>query len=127
MSAKLDFAHFSFDFANIFVTAAFYLLFFSFGFSVYANSTIFTEKCFPELREWQAQQARLLKSVKWYRRPDRMILAVLREKLFPVVGYLTVIMLIQTVVAIVVVVSLNSATRIWKETHPSLPSHTSNK
>ena len=123
MTTKIDFTHFHFNLNNIVVTLVFYLLLACFSFSVYANSTIFIEKCFPSLYAWQSEKILLQKSegLKWYRRLDRLILSVIKEKLFVVAGYMAMILFIQAAFIIVIAISFNSATKMWHDNHPSSP------
>lgn len=114
---KLDFTRF--DFNNFEATLLFFILLGSFMLAVYANSTIFYEHCFSELKEWIAELDASLKAqnITRFQRFLLKIKAVWHERLLELSEVIILLWFPPITLAIVIGMSIPSALNILKITH----------
>lgn len=117
IGAKLDFSRF--DIGNWLPTTLFFFLFGSFALAFYANSTLFYERCFSNLIQWRLELFDSLNAqeIKGWRRFFEKLRALWKEKLVEALEVMVVIWFFQIAFAIVIVMSLHSASGIWQATH----------
>ena len=114
---KLDFTRF--DFNNFEATLLFFILLGSFMLAVYANSTIFYEHCFSELKEWIAELDASLKAqnITRFQRFLLKIKAVWHERLLELSEVIILLWFPPITLAVVIGMSIPSALNILKITH----------
>lgn len=117
IGARLDFSRF--DIGNWLPTTLFFFLFGSFALAFYANSTLFYERCFSNLIQWRSELFDSLnaKGIKGWRRFFAKLHALWNEKLVEVLEVMMVIWFFQITFAIVIGMSVHSASGIWQAIH----------
>lgn len=113
LGARLDFSRF--DINNIGMTFLFFAMLFSFLLAFYANSTLLYENCFGDLKKWVDDLGESLtkREVKGWRRFYMKLTALFRERLVEVLEMLAVLFFLQVAFAVVVSMSIHSASDIW--------------
>jgi hypothetical protein len=114
---KLDFTRF--DFNNIAPTFLFFFLFSSFALAFYANSTLFYDRCFSELKEWATELNKSMteNNINGYHRFSATIKAVWKERFIEYIEVIAVLFFFQIALAVVIVMSIYSAVNLWQFTH----------
>lgn len=114
---KLDFTRFNFN--NFEASLIFFILLGSFMLAAYANSTIFYERCFTELKEWISELDASLnaQNITGFQRFLLKIKAVWHERLIELSEAIIVLWFIPITLAMVIGMSINSALSILKITH----------
>lgn len=117
VAIKLDFT--SIDLNNFGPTILFYVLLCSFILAFYANSTLLYERCFGEWKRWFTDLENSL-NTRGVEGPRRLLLiaqAIWNEQFVEFLEILTVLVFFQIVFAIVIVLSIHSASNIWNVNH----------
>lgn len=115
---QLDFSRL--DFNNIEQTLLFFVLLGSFLLAFYANSTLFYERCFAELKVWVSElnQSMTLQNITGAQRFLKKAKAVWNERFIELLEAIAVLLFFQITLAVVIVMSTHSALSIWSVTHP---------
>lgn len=95
------------------------VLFGAFCLAVYANSTLFYEKCFDELKVWmKSQEDALFESgVRKFRLLGKMITLIWSERRIEIIESLVALVFLQATLAIVIISATLSATATYRATH----------
>lgn len=115
--ARLDFTRFDFD--NTLPTVVFFVILGSFILAFYANSTLLYERCFAEWKQWLSDIDKSLtaQGVKGPRRLVAKLQAVWRDRFVEFIEIFIVLWFLQVALAIVVAMSMHSASSIWRANH----------
>lgn len=117
MYGYIDFTHIDVNFDSIVITVSFYTLIIGFVFAIYSNISVYYNKCFSELDSYSSEQAINAKKYQWYLRPHKTLLAILKERTIAFMFFIFSTIFIYTTIAIVIVMSISMATKMWQETH----------
>lgn len=107
------------DFGNFWATAITFFFLGSFILAFYANSTLFYENCFSDLRKWRSDLNKQLteKNITGYKRLVAKLQAAWNERFIEYLEAFTVLFFFQFAFAAIIVMSVNAAYGIWKATH----------
>lgn len=117
MYGHIDFTHIDFNFDSIVIAVSFYTLLIGFVVAIYSNISVYYNKCFSELDSYSSEQVISAKKYQWHLRPYKTLLAILKERTAAFIFFMFSIIFIYTTIAIVIVMSINIATKMWQETH----------
>lgn len=117
LMVKLDFTRF--DFNNKLPTALFLFLLGAFALAFYANATLFYERCFADLLKWRSDLSASLRAqeIKGHRLFFAKLHAIWKERLIEVLEVMVVFWFFQIALAVVMAMSLHSASSILQGAH----------
>lgn len=117
LGMKLDFTRF--DFNNMLSTALFFSLLGAFALAFYANATLFYERCFADLLKWSSDLSASLcaQGIKGHRLFLEKFRAIWKARLIEVLELMVFFWFFQIALAIVMIMSLHSASSIMQSAH----------
>lgn len=117
VAAQLDFTRI--DISNTGTTFLFFVVLGSFILAFWANSTLLYERCFAEWKQWYSELKESLtaQGITGFRRGTAKLHAIWKYRFVEFVEIIAVLGFLQIALAIVVSMSFNSASTIWRANH----------